>query len=488
VSNEVEQAVATHLRRFPPGNGPALAAVSGGRDSVALAAALAAALPPGRLRLAHVHHHLRGRDADEDAASVVALAERLAAPCAVLHVDVRAYRAQHRLSTLAAARHARYQVLGCHAAALGAERVYVAHTEDDRLETILLHTLRGTNVYGLVGMRPRTRLDRAALAPPLDVDCPSSWDHLEVERPLLEVSRAATGAFCRARGLPYRDDPSNEDRRYRRVWVRRELLPALERQAPHARRGLLSLSRWAAETVDVLDAAIARYWPMLVEVGERAVRLDTERLAGVDDLLQPYLLRAAVRTLEPSGEIGRAHLDALARLAVTPGRRRRLDLPGGLAAEREGRWLTLARGLGPSTPGPSFELPLPVPGAVPLPDGRVVRAELRDAPERFRQEPGAAWLDAALASQPLRVRPRRPGDRYRPLGAPGSKPLKDVFIDRKLPQAERARALVVLARGVPVWVSGLPVAECARVPAGARRALRLELDESGKRAGGADGG
>ena len=115
----------------------------------------------GRLRLVHVHHHLRGDSADGDAEAVQRLARRLGASAEVVHADVSAYMKAHALSKSVAARYARYQLLGNAAARVGQAAVLVAHTSSDILETLLLNILRGSEVRGLVGISPRTYPSRS---------------------------------------------------------------------------------------------------------------------------------------------------------------------------------------------------------------------------------------------------------------------------------------------------------------------------------------
>ncbi|RMF95150.1 MAG: tRNA lysidine(34) synthetase TilS, partial [Planctomycetota bacterium] len=135
-----------------------LAAVSGGADSVAMLRALAALREPGRGRLVvvHVHHGLRGREADADAAFVVNLAEHLKLPYRVAHPPRPIRETCAGVGLEAAARRARYRLLGELAAELGARYVVTAHTADDQVETVLHRILRGTGIRGLRGI-PRTR-------------------------------------------------------------------------------------------------------------------------------------------------------------------------------------------------------------------------------------------------------------------------------------------------------------------------------------------
>lgn len=455
-------------------------AVSGGRDSVALTAALGQVAQPDRLHLAHVHHHLRGPDADEDADLVVDLARKMGLRHTILHVDVPAYRLRNRLSTLAAARYARYQALGCLAASLGGAVLAAAHTLDDQIETVLMNVLRGCYARGVTGMQPRTVLRRPALGPALDSACPTTWTELRLDRPLLTVPRESTGAYCRSRSYQFRDDPSNRNTRYRRPWIRDELSPALRAASAYFEDAVLALSRSATETMSFVADFIDRAQPPLYERIEDGVSVNLEGLAHLAPLLRPYVLTAALRAPQSdASNLEQAHLDALLRLASTAGPRREAHLPNGTIALREGRSLSLTYSRGRPTDTPtSFDLPLSIPGAVNLPDGRRMRALIAQPPSSPKSEANAAWLDLEAVGSRVRVRSVCQGDRYRALGTPGSKPLNRVFIDRKVPRAERVRALALVSERGIAWVAGLPVAEFARVRPGVSQSLRVEITDA----------
>jgi tRNA(Ile)-lysidine synthase len=209
------------------------------------------------------------------------------------------------------------------------------------------------------------------------------------------------------------------------------------------------------------------------------LRLSLAMLDVLPPALRPHLLVRAYRALGTGGEVGSRHVHALERL-LGPGRpERAAHLPGRVVALRDASWLTLRRD--PRfEPGPAqaFEAMLPVPGAALLPGGRSCRIRVGRPPRVFVEEQDGAWLAQDLIGEPLRIRSPRPSDRFHPLGAPGSKRLKELFIDHKIPRAERGGTVVLDAGGRIAWVQGLPPAEFARVPAGAKRALRIEIAPS----------
>jgi len=223
-----------------PAGGRMLVGVSGGPDSVCLAHFLAQMARRKGLTLAllHVHHGLRGRDADRDAKSVLALGARLGVPAAAVRADVRGAAARRGAGLEEAGRVLRYRLLAARARRGRFSAVAVGHHLDDQAETVLLHLLRGTSLRGLGGMAPSR-----ALAP-----------GVALIRPLLALTREEVLAYLEVHELPWREDRTNLDPRFARAWLRRDVLPLLERRAPGVKERL-SLIAAQARAAQVPAAA-----------------------------------------------------------------------------------------------------------------------------------------------------------------------------------------------------------------------------------------
>ncbi|NBV47247.1 MAG: tRNA lysidine(34) synthetase TilS [Planctomycetia bacterium] len=314
-------------------SGPALIAVSGGADSVALLVGLCAVaatrsdVPP--FTVAHVEHDLRPT-APRDATFVAALAERLRLPYHCARVAVRtSSRRGEGLEGLA--RRLRYGSLHDMARASGAVSVVVAHTADDQAETILHRIARGTGLAGLAGMPARR-----SLGPGIDL-----------LRPLLAVPGAATRAFLRERGESWCEDESNTDRRFARNFLRHEVLPRFaDGPYPAVREALVRLGAQAAEAAAALEgvargllAAHAR------RTADGGLTLDAAALAEH----QPHVIAEVFASLWrregwPRRDMTRDHYRRLAGMLVAcAGGRPPGDVafPAGLrvtATGHEGRW------------------------------------------------------------------------------------------------------------------------------------------------------
>lgn len=180
--------------------------VSGGADSVALLRFLAALRPQfgWDLVVCHIHHGLRGAEADRDECFVRALAEQLGLPCAVSRIDAAALALRDHISVEEAGRTARYAFFAQTAGEGG--RIATAHTLDDSIETVLMNLVRGTGLRGLCGI-PRIRGN--------------------IVRPLLDCTRAEVEDYLGALGQPYCTDSTNLTDDYTRNRIRHDIIPRL---------------------------------------------------------------------------------------------------------------------------------------------------------------------------------------------------------------------------------------------------------------------
>jgi tRNA(Ile)-lysidine synthase len=214
-----------------------LAAVSGGADSTAMLAALAGRCRERGLILhcIHVEHGIRPPEESlGDAAAVKALCADLAVPCRVVSLPpgkVTETAKRRGLGIEGAARFYRHRAWNRERRRIGAERVLVAHTKDDLLETLLMGVLRGAGPGGLAAM-PRTRGS--------------------ILRPLLDLGRADTLAYLKERSLPYRIDSTNQDPSFLRNRVRHKLIPCLDEFFPFWRKTLPDLAETQGMTRDFL--------------------------------------------------------------------------------------------------------------------------------------------------------------------------------------------------------------------------------------------
>jgi tRNA(Ile)-lysidine synthase len=473
-----------HLRE----DATVVVACSGGPDSSALAHLVADARPDLALVLVHVAHGLRDRATELADREVVAThASWLGAELVGCDVEVTA----SGQGIEAAARDARYAALRETAASHGAAAILVGHSADDQAETVLLRIARGTGADGLAAMEVVTA---------------------DVTRPLLRLRRADLRGFVAGEGLPVATDETNEDDAIRRVRVRRDVLPALQRIGPDPVATLGRLAGLARDDAAALTAAATAVPDAFRTVGP-VVALRTESLRHVPVAIARRVVRRALAGLvdrPPSAATVTRILDAPVGDAAT--------LPGGVAFRAERAWRTLLAvdrspagrgtpvslaGSGPLTWGPAglgLRLLLPPtedPTADPHdptedphdphadPGGEQIALTLPGiwAPPRHRIDPGRTApgtvgtrysVTLADAGPGFEVRAAVPGDRIR--GPGGTRRVVDVFRDAGMPREIRSRWPLVwqVARDERlVWIPGIAVD--AELSAAGRREPALAI-------------
>jgi tRNA(Ile)-lysidine synthase len=319
---EVRLAVRQALAVIEPG-GTVVVALSGGADSLALAAATAFEAPKRGLRAVSVtiDHGLQDGSADA-AAAAAAAAEALGLDARIVRVEVGAAGGPE-----AAARDARYDALRETASARGAAAILTAHTLDDQAETVLLGLARGSGATSLQGMAEASALRGMLLL-----------------RPLLGVRRATTWAACAAEGLEPWDDPHNRDSRFARVRVREKVLPVLEAElGPGIAEALARTAAQLREDAAAFDEMIEETIEDIVEHAEAGISVSAAALAANPAALRHRIIRLVVAS-EFHQSLTRAQTLEVARLATDWSGQGPIDLPGCRARRVGGRIEFSARG------------------------------------------------------------------------------------------------------------------------------------------------
>ena len=398
------------------GGAHVVVALSGGLDSVVLLHLLRFTTG-ARVTAAHFDHAMRpGSDAD---------ARWVGGLCTGWEVPLVEGRAAEPLRTEDDARRARYRFLRDAQSAHGATHLATAHHADDQAETVLFRVLRGTGVAGLAGI-------------PESGEC-------GLVRPLLPFWRAELRAYARENGLRWRRDPTNRTAGPARNRIRNDLIPRIESTlAPAARRSLVRLARLARAQEDEWNVLVRRAAEECVRwEGEGAV-LVRDRLAAYDWPVAARVVRGVLRRF---GVVpGRAGTrSALQFITSAPSGRVHL-LPGGTHLIRSD--LGLAR-VEPAADAPPPDRSLVIGGGEGEGTLRVGGREMR-----VRWGAGGEGVTVAAQRLPLTLRGWLPGDRMKTRA--GTKKLKKLFLEARIPRPRRARSAVLAdAEGRVLWAHGL---------------------------------
>ena len=421
--------------------------LSGGADSVALLRVLAER--SGELGLvlhaAHLHHGLRGAEADTDRDYCRDLAARLGLPFHESRVDTaQAAKAapasgKHAETIEEAARRLRYEWFRRLMAEAPLDAIATAHTRDDQAETVLAKFLRGAWTEGLSGIHPVLRFPEGSIV-----------------RPLLGATRAELEAYLGRLGQLWREDSSNRHLTFTRNRIRHELLPLLQGWNPRLREHMAQMAELARDEEAWWEAEVTRIAPQVllpgrpVRGGGRAagegLAIEVTRLAGLPVALQRRILRHAAETMGASPDFEAT--EVLRNLALSGRAGQKCELAGGLRGERTHRELRLDIGTGADGGEPGGASPVLT---IQIP-GEIVALEWG-----FRLRISTVSRASETPSRHATLRPWKPGDRVRLRHSGGPRKVKEVLERLHVSGTARARWPVLELDRRIVWMQGVDV-------------------------------
>ena len=298
-------------------------AFSGGADSCALlfSAERYARQTGCALSAAHVHHAIRGGEADRDASFCRSFCEERGIPFVLLSVDAPAYSKSQKISLETAAREERYRVLETYCKEHLVSHLLTAHHADDQLETVLQRILRGTDIQGLSGIRPSRPLrfgDNAGVT---------------LVRPFLSLPKSVLLSLCREEGISFVTDSTNLETDTTRNRIRNELIPLLEQFNPDLRDALGRLSAAAARDDAFFQGITSSFCS-----GEDSGAISLSRIRGLHPAVRSRVLLAlceqeSIRLCGDSSKvrsINASHIASMESILFSEAEPKQVSLPGGL--------------------------------------------------------------------------------------------------------------------------------------------------------------
>ncbi len=426
---------------------PILVAVSGGPDSMAL---LHATHRIGRrIAAAHLNHGLRGAESERDERFVrrvcAELGIQLIVESAVLATDIGNLEER--------ARDARRAFLDRAADRLGARWIALGHQANDQAETIMLRMLRGAGIAGLSAM--------------------TDAGPGRIIRPLLTIDRDDLLRYLKAIGAEFVADSSNSSPRHMRNRVRNELIPLIERDyAPGFARRLAELGLELRDADEFIAMAAER------ELRSRLNGLGKLGLSGFEKL-HPALAAAMLRRfltirMGTLRRIDRTHIRRLFDLCCAGPPNGKLDLPGGWHAMRAYATLSVERRRPISYERYAMELVRTGQTVIEPAGCRLEAASISPDAAALPEDLYQALFDADRLPGPLIARNILRGDRIAPLGMAGTRKVKDVFIDHKLPPARRISYPLITSGEQIVWIPGIARSRQALLSDETQKVVRLK--------------
>ena len=421
-----------------------LVALSGGADSVCLLVILNEL--KGKLDFAvsamHINHGLR-EEAMNDAEYSKELCVRLGVPYYYAKIDVNSYADEKHLSTEEAGRILRYQEFDKVMKKDGYDLLATAHHANDLAETMILFLSRGTGVKGLA---------------------PITYKNGNIIRPLLPVTKDEIVEFLESEGIRYCEDRTNADNDYTRNYIRHEVIPRLVSVNDRAVEHMAKTADIVSEAYDVLDEVVDGYEKTYIREGGDGYLICDEAA-----LLKPYIYkalihRAIVKVAHAEKDITAVHISGVETL-MDKQVGRVMYLPYSLRARREYDGVSI-RPLSCET------------GDRKAPEVNYrTRTFIREEGMQIPEKEYTKWFDYDIIKDTFNIRLVADDDEMTVLKSGGTKKLKDLFKDLKVPMDKRKDYMCVATGNHVYWVIGLRMGEDAKITDNTRVILEIDIAE-----------
>jgi tRNA(Ile)-lysidine synthase len=431
-----------------------LIAFSGGPDSVFLTTLLSQYVKEvnGNISCCHINHGLRGETAERDEA----FAERFAKERGIMfvskHVDSGTHSREYGLSLEEAARQLRLDALEEVRVELNAQKIALAHTADDVVETFLFNLLRGTGRKGLSGIKPKRG---------------------RIIRPLISIKRDEIIRYLKKRGIDYRIDATNWKCDFTRNFIRHRLIPCVEQELKrNVKSSILQLITIMNNEEMLLSRMTNECFTNMCSISHEGITLPRMEFRKMDTALQRRLLvRCFTEMVKTEQWLNFKEIDAI-RKATTG------DSSGAVFSCRGVRFcigpesILIAREEGSS--GGTDRVTLQTFDEVTFCNRYRIRTEVIDRINGDIENRNCVYFDLDKLVLPLTMRSRRDGDRFVPFGMGHEKKVKELFIDEKVPFWERERIPVILDGKGIIWIAGIRRGAAAAVDEQTKRILKIE--------------
>ena len=437
ISHALYKRACEQLSKLADGRGVVLiVACSGGADSMALLhiANLYCQRNNLSVKCVHINHQLRAEASDGDASYVERMCCNWDIECRIIRVDTPAMARENKKGIEANARDLRYAALAHECARYSNAYLLVAHTANDQAETVLLQLMRGAGTRGLAAMQPLNGI---------------------ICRPLLDCTRVEIEDYCREHGIAYCYDDSNDDDRYLRNFVRHDVLTLIERRKPAITQVLCRTAQIMRAEDDYLEAAVDAIYPTAVLSAQHGLVLDKHVCAAQAIAIQWRLIKRIFKTAFTGTDVEFAKIQLLQAELVREHGNKVLTLGKHAFAYCSSTDILLSSLKVEREAIPVLDdIMVNGAGEYALPDGRNVRVTIG----KYDAQPCCSSEQCLIVPfnkvlWPLTLRSRRSGDvitmKY------GSKSLKKLFIDNKIPAAMRNGMVVVADLQKIIGVLGL---------------------------------
>lgn len=438
-----------------------LAAVSGGADSICLLLVLSALQKEKKYQLfvVHVEHGIRGEESKKDAEFVENFCKKHKIPCNVYHCKAETYAREHKMTVEEGARELRYGYFREAAREFHANKIAVAHNQNDCAETMLFHLARGTGLKGLCGILPVRE---------------------NIIRPLLCVERREIEAYLKEQGQGYCIDKTNEEMEYTRNRIRHQVLPVLNEINSQAVAHMNQTAAMAVELEELVQQLTREAKKRYVCKKESGIlilhNIQNENPVICKSLIHQVLTEYAKSSRDISG----VHvLEVLELLEKQVGKR--VNLPYELEAERTYEGIQIRKSRREVIekitqkewkilPGETLEIPeYGYKIYTTILEGNFKNQEI---PQKMYTK----WLDYDKIKGSMLLRTRQEKDYFIINAEGGRKKLKNYLIEEKIPREQRDKLLFLADETHLIWAIGYRIGEDVKVTEHTKRILEIQVD------------
>jgi len=404
-------------------NSTVLVGVSGGPDSLVLLHFLKSIREEWKLRVIAVtiDHRLRQEESKEDVLYVEKICRDWEIPCVTTSLNVPKYKATNQLGTQMAARELRYQFLQEQMEAYTADYLALGHHADDQVETMLMEMMRVADSAALKGIPVKRKFAEGFII-----------------RPLLALSKDEILGYCKKMNITPRIDPSNEETVYTRNYVRKNMIPLIKEKNPNIHTTVQYLSSTLQADEAYLQNEAAKITEKVVSYHpkKRSASFSVNVFKTYPFALQRRVFHLVLNYLyaQLPKDLSYTHEEYFFMLLYSEKSSIRIDFPAKLKLEKSYDELLFYFSHSFPQHAP-YQQTLNIPGSTSLPDGDFIYTEMVDQHEEIKDN--IFYCSLAGITMPLHIRTRKPGDKMTWKGLEGSKKLKDIFIDAKIPLKDR---------------------------------------------------
>lgn len=438
-------------------------AVSGGIDSMAMLNLFGAVRDEFSLKLAvcHLNHGLRGKESERDFRFVKSAAQTLGLSFYGKRLKPGALKTTGG-SVQEAARNARYEFFESVVKKCKAGKIALGHTLDDQAETVLMRLIKGASLSGLRGI------------PPV---------RFPFIRPLIEVGRDEIEEFVKGEGISFVLDSSNLTDKYLRNDIRLNLLPLLKKEYnPNIIETLGRTARVLGLDDEFIQTEAEKaFGAAVIRKGKDTIVFDRQRLLDMHEAIAARVFLKGTEGLPGHPEVYGVHIESFFEMLRSARPNASVDLPQGVRVIREYGKIILTAEKKRQQKG--FRKKLNIKGMTEIPEAGIAlkAAILKKIPHEFDKSGKEACFDydALKGAGSLTIRQMEPGDIIIPFGMKGSKKVKDIFIDKKIPMEKRRGIPLLLAGKDIIWIAGIRQSGLYRVSEATKRVLKVALKKPG---------